>query len=224
MHEGCEEFNPRRAMKMAFRAARDSGWDVRWGGPRWGGGHGPFGAHGPFGPDGPFGPGGPFGPPARAVRSGRRRNPVKIILAVLAALLVLLLVGGVAAYFWVNGTLVSIPGVLDDYSGRPADTPGTNWLLVGSDSPGLGLAAGPATHRELALLVAAGMTPSEALSAATQHNHRFLDPNADAGLVEVGWDADLLLVRGDPTNDITATTEIAAVWVDGRLVERTPRR
>lgn len=63
MHEGCEESSPRRAMKMAFRAARDGGWNVRWGGPRGGwGGHGPFGPDGPFGPSGPFGPGGPFGP------------------------------------------------------------------------------------------------------------------------------------------------------------------
>ena len=78
MHNCGEGFDPRRAMKMAFRAARDSGWDVRWGGPRWGGGHGPFGAHGPFGPDGPFGPGGPFGPrgpwgPGGKGRGGRSR-------------------------------------------------------------------------------------------------------------------------------------------------------
>ena len=79
MHDGCEEFNPRHAMKMAFRAARDGGWNVRWGGPRGGwGGPGPFGPDGPFGPGGPFGPSGPFGPrgpwgPGGKGRGGRSR-------------------------------------------------------------------------------------------------------------------------------------------------------
>jgi LCP family protein required for cell wall assembly len=47
---------------------------------------------------------------------------------------VLLIVAGVGMFFWVNSRLAGIDGVLDDYAGRPADTPGTNWLLVGSDS------------------------------------------------------------------------------------------
>ncbi|MFI6324684.1 LCP family protein [Nonomuraea sp. NPDC050556] len=52
----------------------------------------------------------------------------------LAVLLVLALVAGVGTFFWINSRITSIDGVLDDYEGRPADTPGTNWLLVGSDS------------------------------------------------------------------------------------------
>ncbi|GAA5047205.1 hypothetical protein GCM10023259_021640 [Thermocatellispora tengchongensis] len=100
---------------------------------------------GAFGPAGP-GAGGP-------VRPRRRRRPLRIVVTVVAVLLVLLLVGAVGGYFWINSKLVSIPGVLDDYEGRPADTPGTNWLLVGSDSR-KGLSA--AERRKLATGRAAG--------------------------------------------------------------------
>lgn len=67
-------------------------------------------------------------------RGPRRRFPVKGVLIGLAVLLVLALVAGVGTFFWINSRITSIDGVLDDYEGRPADTPGTNWLLVGSDS------------------------------------------------------------------------------------------
>ncbi|MCG5219674.1 LCP family protein [Streptosporangium sp. KLBMP 9127] len=73
-------------------------------------------------------------PPGGGVKTTRRRRPGKIIAMVLAALVALLLVGTVVGFFWVDSRLVTIEGVLDDYEGRPADTPGENWLLVGSDS------------------------------------------------------------------------------------------
>lgn len=82
------------------------------------------------------GGGGPVQPLSGGSGGGRgKRRPIgKIVLGVLAALVALLLVGGVAVVFWVNGRLITVDGVLDDYEGRPADTPGENWLLVGSDS------------------------------------------------------------------------------------------
>ncbi|AQZ71124.1 LytTR family transcriptional regulator [[Actinomadura] parvosata subsp. kistnae] len=58
----------------------------------------------------------------------------KAIVAVVAGLLVVLLVAAIALFFVIDSRLAGIDGVLDDYQGRPADTPGTNWLLVGSDS------------------------------------------------------------------------------------------
>ncbi|NUP02632.1 MAG: LCP family protein [Nonomuraea sp.] len=69
-------------------------------------------------------PRGPRGPRVRG----------KTVLKIVAGLVVLLLVAAVGLFFWVDSRLAGIDGVLDDYPGRPADTPGTNWLLVGSDS------------------------------------------------------------------------------------------
>ncbi|WP_067482023.1 LCP family protein [Actinomadura hibisca] len=67
-------------------------------------------------------------PPAGRTRRRGRRWP-KILLAVLAVLL-LLIVGG---YFYLDSRLKR-ESVLQDYPGRVPDTPGTNWLIVGSDS------------------------------------------------------------------------------------------
>jgi LCP family protein required for cell wall assembly len=72
---------------------------------------------------------------------------------VIAGLVALLLVATVVGFFWVDSRLVTIDKVLDDYKGRPADTPGENWLLVGSDSR-KGLSA--AQRRQLATGRAAG--------------------------------------------------------------------
>ncbi len=71
----------------------------------------------------PKGPGGP-----------RRRPSGRAILRIIAGLLVVLLVAAVGLFFWINSRLTGIEGVLDEYPDRVADTPGTNWLLVGSDS------------------------------------------------------------------------------------------
>ncbi|MBA9004682.1 LCP family protein required for cell wall assembly [Actinomadura cellulosilytica] len=70
-------------------------------------------------------------PPAAAPRRPRppRRRPGRVVAWLLVAVLVLV-VGG---YFYLDSRLNRIDA-LPDYSGRPADTPGTNWLVVGSDS------------------------------------------------------------------------------------------
>ncbi|GII95846.1 hypothetical protein Ssi02_60770 [Sinosporangium siamense] len=65
---------------------------------------------------------------------GDPRRTVRIVLRVLAGLLVVLLVASIAGYFWINGRLTANDKVLVDYEGRPADSAGQNWLLVGSDS------------------------------------------------------------------------------------------
>ncbi|MGP3960850.1 LCP family protein [Nonomuraea sp. 3N208] len=72
-------------------------------------------------------------PSERAPRGPRRRPSGKTILKIVAGLLVVLLVAAVGMFFWIDSRLGGIDGVFD-YEGRPADTPGTNWLLVGSDS------------------------------------------------------------------------------------------
>ena len=89
-------------------------------------------------------------------------------------------------------------------------TPGVP-LLAGTDSPAPGLAHGPSLHRELELLVDSGLSPSEALTAATFTPARVFGFH-DRGRVAVGLRADLLLVRGDPTSDIRAVHNILGVW------------
>jgi imidazolonepropionase-like amidohydrolase len=91
-------------------------------------------------------------------------------------------------------------------------------VLVGSDAPMLGLAAGAGTHRELDRLRSAGLTAAETLRAATWVNSRFLNPDAPFGAVRPGWEADLVLVRGDPLTDPDAIHRLVGVWVDGREV------
>lgn len=63
----------------------------------------------------------------------RPKRPGRLAVRILAGLVVVLLVLAIGGYFVVNSRLTRIEA-LTDYEGRPADTPGTNWLLVGSDS------------------------------------------------------------------------------------------
>jgi imidazolonepropionase-like amidohydrolase len=97
-------------------------------------------------------------------------------------------------------------------------------ILAGSDAVNAGQFPGAGLHEELAKLVEAGMTPGAALRAATSDNAHFLaGPAADFGEVAPGQRADLLLVAGDPTADITATQRITHVWLDGVALTRHPR-
>jgi imidazolonepropionase-like amidohydrolase len=92
-------------------------------------------------------------------------------------------------------------------------------ILAGTDAGNPATAHGASLHEELALLTEAGLTPSEALAAATGLPARKFTL-ADRGRIAVGRRADLILVQGDPTRDITATRAIVAVWKNGALVDR----
>lgn len=92
-------------------------------------------------------------------------------------------------------------------------------VLAGTDAPNPGTAHGASLHGELSLLVGAGLTPVEALEAATSvPAHAF--HLGDRGTIGAGKRADLLLVKGDPTTDITATRNIVAVWKAGVEFDR----
>lgn len=90
-------------------------------------------------------------------------------------------------------------------------------FLTGTDSildfcfPGFSL------HDELALLVEAGLTPMEALQAATSNPARFLGMADSLGTVNKGKLADLVLLEANPLADIHNTTKIAAVVRNGKL-------
>lgn len=94
-------------------------------------------------------------------------------------------------------------------------------LLAGTDAPNPGTAHGVSIHRELELLVAAGLTPVEALAAATAVPAKTFGLS-DRGRIAPGLRADLLLVDGDPTVDVLATRAIDRVWKEGREVTREP--
>jgi imidazolonepropionase-like amidohydrolase len=90
-------------------------------------------------------------------------------------------------------------------------------IVAGTDSvPGMkGTAIGPSLHEELYLYVRrCGFTAEEALRSATSVAARRFRME-DRGRIEVGRRADLVLVRGDPTQDIEALRHIEGVWKAG---------
>src|SRR5262249_43651384 len=93
-------------------------------------------------------------------------------------------------------------------------------LLAGSDAGGaMPTLIGLSMHRELELLVESGLTPTQALASATA-NVADAFRLSDRGRILPGHRADLLLVRGDPTIDITATRDVLHVWRFGVEFDR----
>jgi imidazolonepropionase-like amidohydrolase len=92
-------------------------------------------------------------------------------------------------------------------------------ILAGSDAPNPGVIHGASLHGELELLVAAGLTPLQALRAATSAAATAFKL-LDRGRIAKGLRADLILVTGDPTKDVTATRKIARVWKAGTEFDR----
>lgn len=93
-------------------------------------------------------------------------------------------------------------------------------ILAGTDAPSPGQTYGASLHGELVLLMSAGLTAPQALTAATSAPARAFGLT-DRGRITAGLRADLLLVEGDPTTDITATRRIVAIWKRGVRVART---
>jgi imidazolonepropionase-like amidohydrolase len=78
---------------------------------------------------------------------------------------------------------------------------------------------GASLHRELVLLVEVGLTPTEALRAATSPPARCFGLH-DRGAIAPGLRADLILLGGDPVADIGATRGVQRVWCGGVEVEK----
>ena len=79
---------------------------------------------------------------------------------------------------------------------------------------------GPGIHRELQLWVEAGVPPSVALQAATYNGARLLGAGNRMGLIHKGFEANLLLMDGNPLVDIAATERISLVVFKGERINR----
>ncbi len=90
-------------------------------------------------------------------------------------------------------------------------------LVVATDAGMPGTPHGRATSRELELLVDAGLTPRQALSAATRVAAALLGTD-DRGRLEPGLRADLVLVEGNPWREISAMQQVRRVLVGGQEV------
>ena len=80
--------------------------------------------------------------------------------------------------------------------------------------------AGWAEHRELELMVEAGLTPLQAIHSATEVNAKLLQLSEKTGTIAPGKQADLLVLDADPSSEITNTRKIAMVFHNGRQVKR----
>ena len=79
---------------------------------------------------------------------------------------------------------------------------------------------GPTVQHELELWVQAGIPPAVALQGATFNAARLLRGEKRIGSIQPGNDADLLVVDGNPLDDITATERISLVVFKGERVDR----
>lgn len=93
-------------------------------------------------------------------------------------------------------------------------------VLAGTDAINAYILHGFSLHEELQELVGAGLTPFEALEAATIHSAIFLGQERESGTVSEGKIADLVLLRANPLEDISHTTHIQGVFVKGKLFDR----
>jgi imidazolonepropionase-like amidohydrolase len=92
-------------------------------------------------------------------------------------------------------------------------------IAAGSDAGNIGTLHGPALHRELELLVGAGLTPMQALVAATRGSSMAMRRSHEIGTLEPGKLADMVLLAADPLADIRNTRRIYRVLKGGEIFD-----
>jgi imidazolonepropionase-like amidohydrolase len=92
-------------------------------------------------------------------------------------------------------------------------------VLAGTDCPNVAIVSGYSLHREMELLVRAGLSPMDALLAATSRPAARLDRAHEFGTIAPGLSADLVLLGADPLADIRNVRRIERVVARGRLYD-----
>lgn len=92
-------------------------------------------------------------------------------------------------------------------------------VVTGTDAPAV--APGISLHRDMELLVMAGLTPMQAIQAATKVGAAYLGKGKELGTVEPGKLADIIIVNGDPLKEISQTRRIDTVIKDGAVLDTT---
>ena len=87
-------------------------------------------------------------------------------------------------------------------------------LAMGTDR-----AHGPTVHQELSLLIEAGIPPDDALKMATLNAAIYIGKEDDLGSIEVGKLADMVILSGNPTEDITQAQNVIAVFKGGEQID-----
>ncbi len=90
-------------------------------------------------------------------------------------------------------------------------------ILAGTDANWWGIYPGSSLHEELALLADAGLSPAEALRAATLNPAAYFGRSSELGTVEAGKYADLVLLEANPLESITNTRHIHTVLFNGEI-------
>jgi imidazolonepropionase-like amidohydrolase len=93
-------------------------------------------------------------------------------------------------------------------------------LVTGSDSGNFLVLHGPTVQREIELWVAAGIPVEVALESATSHAAKLLRADDRIGTIEKGKEASLLVVDGNPLQDVRALSSISNVFLKGERVQR----
>ncbi|GAO41874.1 amidohydrolase family protein [Flavihumibacter petaseus] len=92
-------------------------------------------------------------------------------------------------------------------------------ICLGTDSGALPVRAqGFAEHHEMELMVKAGMTTVQVLTAATINAAALVDLSGDTGSIDTGKTADFVLLTADPVADILNTRSIGSVWKNGKMI------
>lgn len=97
-------------------------------------------------------------------------------------------------------------------------------ITAGTDSPLGNLHCGESLQRELELLVETGLSPMEAIQAATSRPANLLKRGSEIGTIQVGKRADLIAVAGNPLQSISNIRNVRLVMLDGQVINFGPER